>query len=90
MRIRRSKLGILAKILAIAGEKRAISKTHIMYRANISFGQLQSYLSFLLELELIKEIKEEKKVTYEVTEKGKLFLESYRSIERLTTIPESK
>lgn len=90
MRNRRSKLGILSEILAIAGEERAISKTHIMYRANISFRQLQSYLSLLLELELMKEIREEKRVTYVITEKGKLFLELYRDIERLTTIPESK
>lgn len=87
MRIRRSKLEICAKILgSIAEEERAIAKTQIMYRANLSYSQLQNYLSLLLELDLIKEVKQENRVTYEITEKGKLLLGSYRKVKELMTV----
>ncbi|KPV64454.1 MAG: hypothetical protein AOA66_0145 [Candidatus Bathyarchaeota archaeon BA2] len=86
MRIRRSNLDICATILdTIAKEERAIAKTQIMYRANISFSQLQNYLSLLLELDLIKELKQEDRVTYEVTEKGKVLLKSYQKVKELMT-----
>jgi len=87
MRIRRSNLDICATILGcIAEGGRAIAKTQIMYRANISFSQLQNYLSLLLELDLIKELKQEDRVTYEITEKGKLLLQSYRKVKELMTV----
>lgn len=82
---------IFARILAsIAGEQRALTKTHIMYRANLSFRQLQNYLPLLLELDLIKEVKEENRVTYEIAEKGKLFLKAHRALKELTTIKEER
>jgi predicted transcriptional regulator len=87
MRIRRSNLDICATILgSIAEGGRALAKTQIMYQANISFSQLQNYLSLLLKLDLIKELKQEDRVTYEITEKGKLLLQSYRKVKELMTV----
>lgn len=71
------------------GEK-AITKTRIMYRANVSFRQLQQYLPILLQLDLIKEVKQDVRVMYEVTEKGKLFLESYGKVKDFVTLQENK
>jgi len=87
MRIRRTNLEICVNILgSIAKEEGTIAKTQIMYRANVSFSQLQKYLSLLLELGLIKELKREDRVTYEITEKGKQLLDSYRKVIELMTI----
>jgi len=85
MRIRRSRLDIYAEILEVISTRRAITKTHISYHANLSFRQVQKYLSFLLEWGLIREVKLENRSTYEITEKGKLFLESFTQVIELTT-----
>jgi predicted transcriptional regulator len=86
MRTRRAKLEICAKILETIATERTITKTHIMYRANVSFRQLQKYLALLVELALIKEVERENRTTYEITERGKLLLEHYRKVKELMTI----
>ena len=86
MRIRRSKSAIFARILGCIEEERLFTKTRLMYRANLSFAQLQEYLSLLLELELVREVKEEDGTFYEITVKGKRFLEAFRKMKELTTI----
>jgi len=60
-------------------------KTHIMYRCNLSFRQLQAYLDFLVERGLLKHIPvktEERSDSniYETTGKGRSFIQAYRSI----------
>ena len=52
-RKRRDRLFIMAEILEIA--RNGCLKTQIMYRANLSFAQLNEYLGFLLEVELLKQ-----------------------------------
>ena len=49
---RRDKLYIIAEILEIA--KEGILKTQIMYRANLSFTQLNEYLKFMLKINLLE------------------------------------
>jgi len=41
-----------------------------MYKANLSFAQLNEYLSFLLETKLIASITQNEKTSYKVTSKG--------------------
>jgi predicted transcriptional regulator len=48
---RRDTMRILAEILEIS--KEGTLKTQIMYRANLSFTQLNDYLNFMLNFELI-------------------------------------
>jgi len=86
MRTRRTSLEICAKILESIATERVISKTHIMYRVNVSFRQLQKHLALLVELALIRQVKRENKTTYEITEKGKLLLDYYRKVKELMTI----
>lgn len=85
MKKRRADLDIYATILKAIVERRGISKTHIMYRANISFRQLQNYLALLLKLELAREVEREDRMTYEVTDKGKQLLEYYEKVKELMT-----
>ena len=77
-RKRRDRLYIIAEILDIA--KYGSLKTQIMYRANLSFAQLNEYLSFLIKMELLKIHNEKKKKVYRITAKGEKYLESYEEI----------
>ena len=61
---RRDKLQIIANILKIT--KRGVKKTKIMYKANLSFTQLEQYLHLLLQRGLLRE----ENSTYYATEKG--------------------
>jgi len=75
---RRDRLFILAEILKIARD--GCLKTQIMYRANLSFAQLNEYLSFLIKMGLLTIQKENKKNTYITTPKGEKYLEKYEGI----------
>lgn len=77
---RRSNIQIIADMLR-TGENGA-GKTKIMYNNNMSYAQLQKYLSFLLTHGFIREIYVgNPKVTYKVTDTG---LKLLRSIEGVT------
>jgi predicted transcriptional regulator len=78
---RRDKLFIIAEILEIA--KEGTLKTQIMYRANLSFTQLNDYLSLMLKINLLKKSDENDKEIYRATSKGMDFLERYREISEL-------
>jgi predicted transcriptional regulator len=75
---RRDKLYIIAEILDIA--KDGVLKTQIMYRANLSFTQLNDYLEFMLKVNLIDRIVEKDKEIYKATSKGLDFLQRYREL----------
>ena len=77
MERRRSSIEVIADILRL-GEA---GKTEIMYSANMSYFQLQKYLSFLLQLKLIDEVRVGNPiVTYRVTRKGLRLLRNIDSI----------
>ena len=78
---RRDKLFIIAEILEIA--KEGSLKTQIMYRANLSFTQLNDYLSFMLKIGLLDKTLQNDRETYRATEKGVDFLQRYREITEL-------
>jgi len=80
-RKRRDKLYIISEILEIA--KDGVLKTQIMYRANLSFTQLNDYLGFMLEIHLLEKIRQNDKDIYRSTEKGIDFLERYHRIAEL-------
>ena len=50
---RRSEIQIIGKILDVS--KNGAKKTEILYQNNMSFSQLQNYLSFLIEKNVIEE-----------------------------------
>jgi predicted transcriptional regulator len=81
----RNRLGIVANILTIA--KQGALKTHLMYRANLSYTMLRDYLKFLLDNGLLSESRypEDKVTLYRTTEKGVRFLDSYVALKDLAS-----
>jgi len=78
---RRDKLYIVAEILEIA--KEGTLKTQVMYRANLSFTQLNEYLNFMLKIELLEKTETNGREVYTATDKGLDFLQRYREITQL-------
>jgi len=80
----RGRIDIIADILkeAIDGAK----KTQIMYKCNLSFRQLQIYLSLLTEKNLLRNTLVEGSSStefFETNAKGKAFLKEYNNIRAL-------
>lgn len=75
---RRDKLVIMMEIIDIA--KKGTTKTHIMLKANLSFSQLNGYLEFLTESNLLQTSLCEGKVVYEPTQKGLEFMAKQQQI----------
>ena len=84
---RRDKLSIIAEILEIA--KEGTLKTQIMYRANLSFAQLNDYLKFMLKTSLLKKFRVNGKDVYSSTEKGVDFLQRHFELTELLTEDEN-
>jgi len=78
---RRDRLSIIAEILEIA--KDGALKTPIMFKANLSFGQVNEYLSFLLSKEFVEVVVQNRGTTYKTTPKGLKYLQSYKQIKDL-------
>ena len=74
-------MDIMAAILKIT--KEGILKTQIMYKANLSFTQLNDYLKFMLNNNLINQTNIEGKEVYVVTEKGIDFLQRHNELTKL-------
>ena len=53
MKNRRSEIEIISKILNVS--RKGARKTEILYQGNLSYMQLQSYLPFLIEKEILQE-----------------------------------
>ena len=76
---RRSNIEIIADMLRV-GENGA-GKTEIMYSANMSYSQIQKYLSFLINHGFIDRVEVGNPVvTYRVTEKGSGLLKSIDTV----------
>lgn len=71
--VNRSRVDIVAAILKAA--QNGAMKTRLMYDSRISFLQLDEYLKFLLEREMIQHVPNEK--LYRITDSGRSFLDSY-------------
>lgn len=83
---RRSNIEIIADMLRV-GENGA-GKTEIMYSANMSYSQIQKYLSFLIGHGFIDKVRVGNPVvTYQVTGKG---LSLLRSIDTVLEVLELK
>ncbi|RLI19030.1 hypothetical protein DRO54_09245 [Candidatus Bathyarchaeota archaeon] len=67
----RNKLHIIADILKAA--ENGSKKTRIMYLANLSYHLLEKYLVKVIQADLLRHNGE----LYEVTEKGRIFLEKF-------------
>jgi predicted transcriptional regulator len=72
----RGKIQIMGDVLELATS--GIKKTHIMYRANLSYEQVHLYLGELIARSLIvQDVSSPDGVVYRTTEKGREFLLYY-------------
>lgn len=80
---RRDRHDIIAEILKTA--KGGTIKTHIMYKAKLSYAQLNEYLPFLVEKGFLENLTTVKnghmKHFLKTSEQGKDFLENLRSLD---------
>ena len=74
-------MDIIANMLEAA--KEGSIKTQIMYKANLSFTQLNGYLEFLLNHGFITQTGSKGKEIYVTTEKGVNFLQRHNELVRL-------
>jgi predicted transcriptional regulator len=82
---RRDRHEIMAEILDTA--KEAKIKTHIMYKAKLSYAQLYEYLDLLVEEGFLENVPIRRKkqilTMYKTTQKGMEFLHHMESVDKL-------
>jgi predicted transcriptional regulator len=78
---RRDQLSITADILEIARD--GALKTQIMYRAGLSYPQLNDYLIFLIDNNLITQSNVNGKEGFRITLKGRNFLKRHRDLTKM-------
>lgn len=71
----------MAEILEIA--KNGALKTQIMYKANLSFTQLNDYLKFMMDVGLLSSLNENGKDIYTATVKGNEFIQRFCELTEL-------
>jgi predicted transcriptional regulator len=71
----------MAEILEVAID--GALKTQMMYRANLSFAQLNEYMKLLIDLKLLDIPESNVRKVYKTTSKGMRYLQSYREINEL-------
>ena len=82
---KRSKLQIFMDMLFLIQKEGGKAKpTRIMYGANLSHSSLKEYLGLLTSNDFLKEVKDNKRTLYELTDKGYDFINESRKIKRLT------
>ena len=84
----RGKIQIMGDVLALATS--GIKKTHIMYRANLSYEQVHLYLGDLIGKRLIVQDVSPDGVVYRTTEKGREFLLHYTRLVEFLEEEEAK
>jgi len=85
----RNRMEIVANLLTIA--KTGALKTHLMYRANLSYMMVTDYLKFLQGAELIKETFDPSGTkVFQTTSRGLRYLQVYDSLQSITAISTKK
>ena len=81
---------IVANLLTIA--KTGALKTHLMYKANLSYLMVTEYLNFLCGSGLVRETLDEEGTTklYQTTSKGNKYLEVYDSLQSIAGLDTQK
>ena len=75
---KRDDIEIMAQMLSLALKE--TKKTHIMYKTNLCYNQLVSYMDFLIEKGFLGVKKGGKGNLYLITDKGKEFLENIQNV----------
>lgn len=75
---RRGRFEIIQDILTLC--LKPVQKTYIMYQANLSYTQLQKYLEYLVQIQLLEVRNVEEDTLYAVTEKGLNLIQNYKKL----------
>lgn len=65
---------------AIQNKGGKIKPTHLLYKSNLSHSKMKEYLDELMSKGLVKEIMQEDKKMFTITEKGYNFLTEFEKI----------
>ena len=82
----RGKIQIMGDVLALATS--GIKKTHIMYKANLSYEQVHLYLGELIGRRLMTQDVSPDGVVYRTTDKGREFLLYYNRLTEFLEEPQ--
>ena len=84
----RSRNEIIASILGIINKGGNLTRTKIMYGAYLSYKQLNEYLTFLLENDLISRQQKtnHSAASFRITEKGTYFLRIHIQMNEMISI----
>jgi predicted transcriptional regulator len=81
MERKRSRIDIIADMLSsIQAKGGKIKPTHLMYKSNLSHGQMKSYLEELTEKALVNKINSNSYEYLIITDNGSKFLERLREM----------
>jgi predicted transcriptional regulator len=78
---KRALFDVLSSILEVADKKGGVNKTAIVYNANLNFLRAEEHIRLLVDHGLLSTLGDGTK--YCTTEKGKEFLQRYRSLLQL-------
>ena len=79
--MRRSKLQIYVTILQTLADYGELISTHIIYNANLNCASSKEFLGFLIEHNLVQELKENKRKVYAITDSGLKVLQLVKRID---------
>lgn len=80
---KRSRTDIIGDMLEVIQNKRGeIKQTHLMYKSNLSYGQLTSYLEELVDKHFVQKIERESNFYILITDRGNEFLEKFREMKQ--------
>lgn len=82
-RTRRGRMEILGDMIRLTAE--GTGKTHIMFKANLSYAQTVQYLSELESMGFIQLTEDGRR--YIITERGRRYLDSYEEMMRMMDHP---
>lgn len=78
---KRTRVEVLYDILRVIQEKNGrIKPTHLMYKANLSHNSMANHVKDLTKGNLIKKIEIDNKSFFELTTKGRQFLNEYNRV----------
>lgn len=78
---KRTRVDIIGDMLSsITGKGGQIKPTHLMYKSNMSHGQMKVYIDDLVQKELIKKVKKGSYDYVIITDKGSEFLQKLREM----------
>jgi predicted transcriptional regulator len=88
VRTRRNGVEIIAEILERASA--ASAKTRFLSEANVSSEMVNKYLTLVVRTQLLEQMPLGTKASFQISDKGKKFLQLYREIEALLETDEGK